>query len=79
MSPAAASAVRPEDLALHGCRARARFNCPASTVGNPLGAAALWLVELVALPRSGATPPLRAWPRGDAVLDATNALAFSAE
>ena len=41
-------------------------------------ASAIWLFELVALPLSGATPPLRQWPRGEAAFDATNALVYSA-
>lgn len=40
-------------------------------------AGAIWLFELVALPQSGATPPLCEWPRGEAALDMTNALAYS--
>lgn len=48
-------------------------------VANALGlAAAIWLFELVALPRTGATPPLGHWPRGEAALDTTNAIAYSA-
>lgn len=41
-------------------------------------AAAIWCFELVGLPRTGATPPLREWPRGEALLDTTNAFAYSA-
>lgn len=41
-------------------------------------AAGIWLFELAALPRTGATPPLRQWPKGEAALDTTNAIAYSA-
>lgn len=71
------------DHGIAECReALARPSCERRRVMSTLraglvAAAAIWLAELVALPRSGATPPQRAWPRGDAVRDATNALACS--
>jgi hypothetical protein len=40
-------------------------------------AAAIYALELVALPASGGTPPLRAWRRGETLLLGPHALAFA--
>jgi hypothetical protein len=39
--------------------------------------AAIWLFELLALPATGATPPLRRWPRGEKLLLAAHTTAFA--
>jgi hypothetical protein len=40
-------------------------------------AAWIWVGELLALPATGATPPLRTWPRAHIALDASNCLVFA--
>ncbi len=45
--------------------------------GIGLGAA-VWLFELIALPLSGATPPLRKWEPEEVALDALNTLIYGA-
>jgi hypothetical protein len=54
-----------------------RLHRPTLRVSTLQLAAVIFGFELAALPRVGATPPLRQWPRLEIVLDAGNAAVFA--